>query len=101
MPTPGKARALAAAGVKDARQLLRERRVDPSRCPRLLDALRLGIEQVIAARERGDDVAPRRAYLDAVRERLASNPRADDPPLPVKRTLALRWRSSPESRRSS
>jgi hypothetical protein len=78
MPTPDEAREVAAQAVEDARL-------------RLLEALRLAVEQVLAARELGDDVESRRHYLDEVLDALDATPVVDREPEPPRRTLALRW----------
>jgi hypothetical protein len=76
MATPDEARAVAAQAVEDARMRMLERGLNPNDYPRLPEALRRAIEQVIGARELGEDVESRRRYLDAVlmRSTLPSRP---------------------------
>jgi hypothetical protein len=91
MPTPDEAREVAAQAVEDARLRLLERGLNPNGYPRLIEALRLAVEQVLAARELGDDVESRRHYLDEVLDALDATPVVDREPEPPRRTLALRW----------
>jgi hypothetical protein len=92
MPTPDETRELAADAVYEAIEGLERRGVDPDGCPRLLEALRHGTEQVIAAVEHGRDVAPYRRYLDEVYRRLDADPVIDDARIePPRSLLAMRW----------
>jgi hypothetical protein len=91
LATPTEAREIAAIAFADAEARLLERGVDLRSCGRLLEALRRGTEQVIAAREHGCDTGDYRRYLDAVYARLDADPIVDRLPEPPKRTLAMRW----------
>jgi len=91
LATPDEARQAGAIAVQAARDRLLERGLDPGAHGRLLRLLALGIEQCVAARELGLDVAQRRAFVDAVYERLEADPVVDGSVEPPRRTLALRW----------
>jgi hypothetical protein len=85
------ARGIAGIAVADAEGRLLERGVDLHGCGGLLEALRHGTEQVIAAREHGRDTADYRRFVDEVYARLDADPIDDTVPEPPKRSLAMRW----------
>jgi len=92
MPTPDQARQIADEAVERAAERLGERGVDPARCGRLLEALRRGTEQAIAALELGRDVRDYWRFLDAVSVRLDADPAGDAGDIePPRRRLAMRW----------
>ena len=89
-------RAVAAETVARAERELAARGVGP--CPRLLEALERGVEQLVVARALGEDVASRQRYLHAVYGRLAAAVPVDEVPEPARRTSNVQlldpdWRS--------
>jgi len=102
MPTLAETREIAASAVLEAVGRLGERGVDPNTCPRLLEAVRRGSEQVILAIETDQrDIGDYRRFLDAVYERLDGDPIVDVLPAPPVRTVNVRmldsaWRPGPD-----
>jgi hypothetical protein len=91
LASPDEAREVGEIAACDAEARLLERGVDVRASRRLLDALRRGTEQLVAANEHGRNVAEYRAFVDELYRLLDSSPTSAKLPLPPRRTLSMRW----------